>query len=183
MYVKKFWDKLKLCYTLKILAETCVQRRCEQVSQSGVHVTQWNSRFCHHCDRCNRCRSRKRFYFWWNLSRNRSSKSFTKPTMLHGATPVEHVSHRNTVAQKFQLKVSTCNSGFKQKKRTRITQSEKNCTINCAIHCVRVIWKQKIWLAICEFLWSLTNPNAWFVSPFCTELTLFCTGLKKLHCS
>ena len=75
------------CYTLKLLAETCVQRRCEQVSQSGV--SRWNSRFCHHCDRCDRCRSRKRFYFLWNLSRNRSSKSFTKPTMLHGATPVE----------------------------------------------------------------------------------------------
>ena len=40
---------------------------------------------------------------------------------------------------------------------------------------MRLIWKQKIWLAICEFLWSLTNQNAWFVSSFCTELTLFCT--------
>jgi len=59
----------------------------------------------------------------------------------------------------------------KQKKRTRITQSGKNC----AIQGVRLIWKQKIWLAICEFLWSLTNQNAWFVSSFCTELTL-------LHC-
>ena len=33
--------------------------------------------------------------------------------------------------------------------------------------------------AICEFLWSLTNQNAWFVSSFSTELTLFCTVLKK----
>ena len=60
-------------------------------------------------------------------------------------------------------------------------QSGKNCAINCAIQgngsCM--IWKQKIWLAICEFLWSLTNQNAWFVSSFCTELTLFCTVLKK----
>ena len=82
-----FLCSLSRCYTLKLLAETCVQRRCEKVSQSDV--TRWNSRFCHHCDRCDRCRSRKRFYFWWNLSRNRSSKSFTKPTMLHGATPAE----------------------------------------------------------------------------------------------
>ena len=48
---------------------------------------------------------------------------------------------------------------------------------------MRLIWKQKIWLAISKFLWSLTNQNAWFVSFFCTELTLFCTFRKKLHCS
>ena len=57
----------------------------------------------------------------------------------------------------------------KQKKRTRITQSGKNNSINCAIQGVRLIWKQKIWLAICEFLWSLTNQNAWFVTSFYTE--------------
>ena len=44
---------------------------------------------------------------------------------------------------------------------------------------VRLIWKQKIWLAISKFLWSLTNQNAWFVSFFCTELTLFCTVFEK----
>ena len=66
-----------------------------------------------------------------------------------------------------------------QKKRMRITQSGKNYAINCAIQGVRLIWKQKIWLAMCEFLWSLTNPNAWFVTSFCTELTLFCTVVKK----
>ena len=63
----------------------------------------------------------------------------------------------------------------KQKKRTCITQSGKNY----AIQGVRLIWKQKIWLAICKFLWSLTNQNAWFVSSFCTELTLFCTVFEK----
>ena len=42
-----------------------------------------------------------------------------------------------------------------------------------------LIWKQKIWLAICEFLWSLTNQNTWFVSSFYTELTLFCNLKKK----
>ena len=39
--------------------------------------------------------------------------------------------------------------------------------------------KTKVWLAICEFLWSLTNQNAWFVSSFCTELTFFCTVFKQ----
>ena len=60
----------------------------------------------------------------------------------------------------------------KQKKRTRIMQSGKNCAINCTIQGVCFIWKQSIWLAICEFLWSLTNQNAWFATSFCTELTL-----------
>ena len=68
---------------------------------------------------------------------------------------------------------------FEQNKRTRITQSGKNCAINCAIQGVRLIWKQKIWLAICEFLWSLTNHNPWCVSSFCTELPLFCTVFEK----
>ena len=42
-----------------------------------------------------------------------------------------------------------------------------------------LIWKQKIWLAICEFLWSLTNQNTWFVSSFYTELTIFCNFFFK----
>ena len=67
----------------------------------------------------------------------------------------------------------------KQKKRTCTMQSGKKYAINCAIQGVRLIWKQKIWLAICKFLWSFTNQNAWFVSSFCTELTLFCTAFEK----
>ena len=67
----------------------------------------------------------------------------------------------------------------KQNKRTCITQSGKNYAINCAIQGVRLIWKQNIWLAVCKFLWSLTNQNACFVSSFCTELTLFCTVFQK----
>ena len=64
---------------------------------------------------------------------------------------------------------------LKQKKRTLITQSGRNC----AIQGTRLIRKQKIWLAIYAFLWSLTNQNGWFVTSFCTELTLFCTVYKK----
>ena len=56
----------------------------------------------------------------------------------------------------------------KQEKSTHITQSGKNC----AIQGVHLIWKQKIWLVICKFLWSLTNQNAWFVSSFCTEFRM-----------
>ena len=67
----------------------------------------------------------------------------------------------------------------KQKKLMCITQSGKNYAINRAIQGVRLIWKQKLWSAICKFLWSLTNQNAWFVSSFCTELTLFCTLFER----
>ena len=35
--------------------------------------------------------------------------------------------------------------------------------------------RARICLAISEFLCSLTNPNAWFVSSFCNELPLFCS--------
>ena len=35
---------------------------------------------------------------------------------------------------------------------------------------------------ICKFFWSLTNENAWFVSSFCSELTVFCTVFEK-NCS
>ena len=67
----------------------------------------------------------------------------------------------------------------KQKKRTRITQSGKNYAINCAIQGVRLIWKEKIWLAIGEFLWSLTNQNAWFITSFCTKINSFLHCFKK----
>ena len=45
----------------------------------------------------------------------------------------------------------------KQKKRTRITQSGKNYAINCVIQGARLIWKQKIWLAISESFFNLLN--------------------------
>ena len=50
---------------------------------------------------------------------------------------------------------------------------------NCAIQGTRLIWKQKIWLAICELLCSLTNENACFITFFCIQLPLFCTVLRK----
>ena len=63
------------------------------------------------------------------------------------------------------------------------TQSGKNYAINCVIQAVHLIWRQKIWLAICEFLWSLTNQNAWFFTSFCTELTIFCTLFTRKNCT
>ena len=41
---------------------------------------------------------------------------------------------------------------IEQKEHMRITQSGKNYAINCAMKSVRLIWKQKIWLAICELV-------------------------------
>ena len=50
---------------------------------------------------------------------------------------------------------------------------------NCAIQGTCLIWKQKIWLALCELLCSLTNQNACFITFFCIQLPLFCTVLRK----
>ena len=45
-----------------------------------------------------------------------------------------------------------------------ITQSRKKLRHNCAIEGARLIWKQTIWLAICELLCSLTNQKACFIT-------------------
>jgi len=55
----------------------------------------------------------------------------------------------------------------------------KNYAINCAIQGMCLISKQKIWLAICEFLWSLTNQNAWFCFLFLHCLKKNCTALNQ----
>ena len=59
-----------------------------------------------------------------------------------------------------------------QKERTCIMQSGKNCAMDCAIQGVRLIWKQKIWLAICEFLFRDFPVNQFnlsaLISSFCT---------------
>ena len=47
-----------------------------------------------------------------------------------------------------------------------ITQSRKKLRHNCAIQGARLIWEQKIWLALCELLCSLTNQNACFITFF-----------------
>ena len=60
-----------------------------------------------------------------------------------------------------------------------ITQLRKKLRHKCAIQGARLIWKQKIWLAICELLCSLTNQNACFITFFCIQLPLFCTVLRK----
>ena len=86
-----------------------MQRRTRPVSRRGV--TRWNSCFFATATVASHCRSRKRFYFSWNLSRNGSSKKFHE---------TDHVTRchvcwnlfRSAVAHKFQLKVSACNGGL-----------------------------------------------------------------------
>ena len=97
-------------YTLKLLAETCVQRRTRPVSRSGV--TRWNSCFFTTATVASRCRSRKRFYFSWNLSRNGSSKKFHETDHVTRCNACWNL-FRSAVAHKFQLKVSACNGGFR----------------------------------------------------------------------
>ena len=74
-------------------------------------------------------------------------------------------------------KISRCLSSRNAHDLYQYHEIRKNYAINCAIQGMRLISKQKIWLAICEFLWSLTNQNAWFCFLF-----LHCFK-KKLHCS
>ena len=58
-----------------------------------------------------------------------------------------------------------------QKERTGIQQSGKNRAMNYAIQGVRLIWKQKIWLAICEFLFRDFPVNQFnFKFLHCLEL-------------
>jgi len=63
-----------------------------------------------------------------------------------------------------------------QKEHTRITQSGKNC----AIQGVRLIWKQNIWLAICEFLFGDFPVNQ-FTFKFLHSISTFCTSFVFLH--
>ena len=76
-----------------------------------------------------------------------------------------------------------------QKECTDIMQSGKNCAMNCTIQGVRLIWKQKIWLAICEFLFHDFPVNQ-FNFKFLHSISTFCTNFvflqsknfKFLHC-
>ena len=65
----------------------------------------------------------------------------------------------------------------KQKKRTRITQSGKNCAIESA----RLIWKQKISLVLTKSYCSLANHNPEFRRVICTVLHIFALVLHILH--
>ena len=76
----------------------------------------------------------------------------------------------------------------KQKKRSRITQSGKNCAINCTIMGARLIWKQTIWLLLIRPYCWLANHNAEFRCVICTVLhylhwcyTFFALVLHILH--
>ena len=62
----------------------------------------------------------------------------------------------------------------KQKKRTRITHSEKNCPTKSAIQDARLIWKQKIWLVLTKPHCLLANHNPEF-------RCVICNGGRVLH--
>ena len=61
-----------------------------------------------------------------------------------------------------------------QEERTRITQSGRNCTMNCAIQGVGLIWKPETWLALCEFLFCDFPVNQ-FSFKFLHAVSTFCT--------
>ena len=67
-----------------------------------------------------------------------------------------------------------------QKERTHNTQSGKNCAMNCAIQGVHLIRKQKIWLAICEFLFR-DFPVTQFNFKILHSISTFWTNFVFLH--
>ena len=71
----------------KPVSDWLTQRSVIGPSESGV--TQWNSCFYHHFDCCDRCRSRKRFYFCEICLATEVQKGFMKLPVLHGARPPE----------------------------------------------------------------------------------------------
>ena len=99
--VKKVKTQAAGRYTLKLLSETCVQRRTRPVSRSVV--TRWNSVVFSPL--------RPRFYFLWNLSRNGSSKKFHETNHVTQCNVCWNM-FRSAVTHKFLLKFSTCNGGF-----------------------------------------------------------------------
>ena len=71
----------------------------------------------------------------------------------------------------------------KQKKCTRITQSGKNCAINCAILGMRLIWKQKISLVVTKPYCSLANLNPEFRCIICPVLHILHSFLSQSELS
>ena len=64
-----------------------------------------------------------------------------------------------------------------------ITQSRKKLRHNCAIQGARLIWKQKIWLAICELLCSLTNQKACFITFFALNYLFSALAVLRKNCT
>ena len=64
-----------------------------------------------------------------------------------------------------------------QKERTRITQSEKNCAMNCAIQGVR---KRFDWPFVSFSFATFLSIN--LISSFCTQFQLFALNFNFLHC-
>ena len=89
-------------------------------------------------------------------------------------------STRDLISQKKFIETIDCKADTTWKTFHAIRKKLRH---NCAIQGVRLIWKQKIRLAICELLCSLTNQDACFIT-FLHSITSFLHCVKeKLHCS
>ena len=117
---------------------------------------------------------------------NKHKWIFPRPTKVHEPVGRLHfvVFEKFTSAYLFQIaREKSCDyllimylkkwGMFKQKKRTLITQSRKNWTINCAIGGTCLIWKQKISLVLTKSYCSLANHNPEFQCVICIGITLF----------
>ena len=73
-------------------------------------------------------------------------------------------------------------SRWLSRRNARVSRSQEKLHQQLRHKGVRLIRKQKIRLAISEFLWSLTNQNAWSVTSL-HWINSFLHCLKKMYCS
>ena len=95
-----------LVWTLVPVSDWHTQRSLSTPGRpiSPIGVTRRNSSLYHLCDRCDRCRSRKRFYFTWNLSRNGNKTKFLRNRPFYTLqSQLKLVLFRSAFAHKFQL--------------------------------------------------------------------------------
>ena len=119
------------------------------------------------------------FAFW----KTHKCKLITNRTRKTVWLPINNIHEKICVNYVLNFTDSELSSQFCARAKPQMilitTQSRKKLSHNCAILGACLIWKQKIWLAICELLCSLTNQNACFITFFCIQLPLFCTVLRK----
>ena len=114
-------------------------------------------------------------FAFWKTHKCKLIPNWTRKTVW---LPINNIHEKICVKDVLNFTDSELSSQFCARAKPQIsiiTQSRKNCAIQGA----RLIWKQEIWLAICELLCSLSNQNACFITFFCIQLPLFCTVLRK----
>ena len=118
-------------------------------------------------------------FVFWKTHSCKLIPNWTRKTVW---LPINNIHEKICVKGVLNFAYSELSSQFCARAKPQILiyhAIKKKLRHNCAIPGVRLIWKQEIWLAICELLCSLSNQNACFITFFCIQLPLFCTVLRK----